>query len=77
MKMAQQDGIKEGLVGVLSGVEPCPSFGIKKDKKEKPLKRVGQWRKCLHLYFYGLDPNYGRMHLRLQTWAPFTIQVCA
>jgi hypothetical protein len=76
MKIAERDGIKEGLIGVLSCVEPCQSFAIQKDKKAKQLKLVGRWRKCLHLYFYWLDREYGLMHLRLQTWAPFTIQVC-
>lgn len=76
MKIAERDGIKEGLIGVLTCVEPCQSFDIQKDKKQKQLKLVGRWRKCLHLYFYWLDREYGLMHLRLQTWAPFTIQVC-
>ena len=76
MKIAERDGIQEGLVGVLTCVEPCQSFDIRKDKKQKQLKLVGRWRKCLHLYFYWLDPEYGLMHLRLQTWAPYTIQVC-
>lgn len=75
MEIAQRNGIEEGLICVLTCVEPCQSFGIQKDKKEKQLKLVGRWRKCLHLYFYWLDPEYGLMYLRLQSWAPFTIQV--
>ncbi len=75
-KIAARDGIQQGLVCVLSCVEPCQSFGIQKDKKAKQLKLERRWRKCLHLYFYWLDRDYGLMHLRLQTWAPFTIQVC-
>jgi hypothetical protein len=76
MKIAERDGIQEGLVCVLSCVEPCQSFDIQKNKKKKQLQLQGRWRKCLHLYFYWLDRDYGLMHLRLQTWAPFTIQVC-
>ena len=52
------------------------SFDIQKDKRQKQLNLVGRRRKCLHFYFYWLDRNYGLMHLRLQTWAPFTIQIC-
>jgi hypothetical protein len=33
-------------------------------------------RKCLCLYFYFIDRELGFMHLRLQSWFPFTIQVC-
>ena len=76
LEIAERDGIQQGLICVLSCVEPCQSFGIEKDKTKKQLKLIARWRKCLHLYFYWLDVEYGLMHLRLQTWAPFTIQVC-
>src|SRR4026209_594401 len=45
MKIAERDGIKEGLIAVLTCVEPCQSFAIQKDKKQKQLKLVGRWRK--------------------------------
>jgi hypothetical protein len=32
-------------------------------------------RKCLHYYLYLIDPEFGWMHVRLQTWAPYEIQV--
>jgi hypothetical protein len=32
-------------------------------------------RKCLHFYFYFLDPEFGFMHVRVQSWLPFTIQI--
>jgi hypothetical protein len=35
-----------------------------------------EWGKCLHLYFYVLDPRIGLVHLRLQTWYPFLIHIC-
>lgn len=75
-KIAKRDGIQQGLICVLTCVEPCQSFQIKKDKKTKQLRLVSCQRKCLHLYFYYLDPEFGLMHVRLQSWAPFTIQVC-
>jgi hypothetical protein len=33
------------------------------------------WRKCLHLYFYFLDRQLGLIHVKLQTWFPFPLQV--
>ena len=39
MKIAARDGIQEGLIVVLTCVEPCQSFDIQKDRKEKQLKR--------------------------------------
>ena len=79
-KVAQEirdrDGIREGLICVLSCVEPCQTFGIRRDRASKQLRLVPAQRKCLHLYFYYQDREFGMMHVRLQTWLPFGIQVC-
>jgi hypothetical protein len=32
-------------------------------------------RKCLHSSLYVIDSEFGWMHVRLQTWAPYAIQV--
>lgn len=74
--IAERDGITEGLVCVLSCVEPCRSFTVRRNRERKQLQLVSGERKCLHLYFYFLDADFGLMHVRLQTWLPFTIQVC-
>lgn len=76
LAIARRDGIEKGLICILSCVEPCQAFGIRKDAAQKRLRLVKHERKCLHLYFYYLDPDYGLMHIRLQTWAPFMVQIC-
>jgi hypothetical protein len=38
--------------------------------------RMGDGSRCMHLYFYHLHPIFGLMHLRLQTWFPFQIEIC-
>ena len=38
--------------------------------------KTRQQRRCLHVYFYYMDREFGWMHVRLQTWFPFAIQVC-
>lgn len=73
--IAKRDGIAEGLVCVLRCVEPCMSFSIRRDEKGQ-FRFLAQERKCLHLYFYYLDREFGLMHVRLATWLPFGIQVC-
>jgi hypothetical protein len=40
------------------------------------LQLLGRTRKCLHLYQYQIDPLFGFLHTRLQTWFPFYIQIC-
>lgn len=76
LQIMARDGIQQGLICVLAAVEPCQSFDLRKDRATKKLKLVAKQRKCLHLYFYYLDREFGLMHVRLQTWLPFTIQVC-
>ena len=76
LQIANRDGVKQGLICVFSCVEPCQSFDLRKDRNAKELKLITKERKCLHLYFYYLDREFGLMHVRLQTWLPFSIQVC-
>jgi len=72
----QRDNISEGLICVLSCVEPCQSYAIRKDRESKKLQLISATRKCLHFYFYFIDRDFGFMHVRLQSWFPFPIQVC-
>lgn len=74
--LAAEHPQREGLLAVLSCVEPCRSFDIRKDAVLKKLRlRLGE-RQCLHHYFYFRHRELGLLHLRLQTWFPFTIHVC-
>jgi hypothetical protein len=75
-QIAESDGINEGLVCVLTCVEPCWSYSIRKDRPSKKLVLERALRKCLHLYHYWMDKDFGLMHGRVMTWLPFTIQVC-
>lgn len=75
-QLVEQDHVEEGLICILSCVEPCQSYGLRRDREHKELRVVPQERKCLHYYFYFLDKEFGFMHVRLQSWLPLTIQVC-
>jgi len=72
----EKDGLREGLVCVLTCVEPCHSYFLRKDHERKLLQLVSGQRKCLHIYYYFVDRDFGLMHVRVQTWLPFPIQVC-
>lgn len=76
LQILERDHVKQGLICVFACVEPCQSFDLRKDRDAKQLKLISKERKCLHLYFYYLDRDFGLMHVRLQTWLPFSIQVC-
>jgi len=75
-KIAERDGIKEGLVAVLRCVEPCRTFKMRGNYQTKMLEPHLEWGKCLHLYFYVQHRRFGLLHLRLQTWFPFLIHIC-
>jgi hypothetical protein len=75
-EIARKDGISAGLICVLTCVEPCQTVIIQRDRKTKHQNIRYGLRKCLHYYFCFMHPEYGQMHVRLQTWFPFTVQVC-
>ena len=75
-QIAVQDGVTDGLICVLSAVEPCQTFEIYRNRDIQRLELVSRRRQCLHLYHYLFHPVFGFMNARLQTWFPFRIQVC-
>jgi hypothetical protein len=75
-EIARVDGIEQGLVCILTAVEPCLSYEIVRDPEAKRLQLLPRHRKCLHLYHYQIHPVLGFMHARIQTWFPFAIQIC-
>src|SRR5215831_2029890 len=74
--IAERDGIRQGLVCVLSSVEPCWSYEIYRNRTTQELELRGGQRKCLHYYHYSVDPELGWLHARVETWFPFTMHVC-
>jgi len=75
-QIATRDGITNGLVCVLTCVEPCWSFDIHRNRETRQLDLVACWRQCLFLYHYWIDSELGWFHARIQTWLPFPVQIC-
>jgi hypothetical protein len=75
-EIARTDGITKGLICILTAVEPCMSFEVVRDPEAKRLRLAPRQRKCLFLYHYHMHPVFGFMHARIQTWFPFSIQIC-
>jgi hypothetical protein len=74
-EIAQQGGITQGLVCVLTCVEPCKTFTVGPNQQSKKLELRSFLGKCLHQYFYLIDPQLGWLNIRLQTWFPFTVHI--
>ncbi len=71
----RKDPVETGLICSFGCVEPCRTFQIAKvpgyDRIELR-KKIG---KCLHLYKYWMDREFGFVSARIQTWYPFDIQI--
>jgi hypothetical protein len=75
-EIAKRDGIETGLIAVLSCVEPCRSPNLRRKAEGSGFEFRLEVRKCLHFYFYFEHPRFGFMHVRLQSWLPFQVDVC-
>jgi hypothetical protein len=71
-----QDGVRAGLVCVLSCLEPCWKFEIHRNRMTKKLELKLRPGKCLFLYHYQVHPVFGFLNARIQTWFAFSIQIC-
>jgi hypothetical protein len=65
--------VQEGLIAVLQTLEPCRSFKVVPAPRRPRLKAAT--RKCRFFYFYFFDREFGLMHVRIQSWMPFPIQI--
>jgi hypothetical protein len=75
-QIVRRDGVRSGLIAVLNCVEPCLSFAARGNRQTQRLDLRLERIKCLHHYCYFLDPQVGLLHARLQSWLPFTVQIC-
>jgi len=75
-EIAKQAGRTTGLLAVLSAVEPCRTFFVRKDQDTGRLVLQNRPGKCLYYYHYWHHEKLGPCHVRLQTWFPFNVFVC-
>ena len=71
--VAERDDITDGLVCVYGTMETCQTFRVRFAEQGPnlgPDRRV-----CLVIYYYYMDRDFGLMHVKLQTWFPFTMQI--
>lgn len=69
-----QRGRHPGLVHIFSAMERCQSYRPWHNKETGHTYVVGDQGKCLHYYFYFIDPDLGLCYLRVPTWSPFRLQ---
>ncbi len=75
-RLLRENPVDAGLVCVLKCVEPCMSYEIYRNRAKKILELKPRMRKCKFIYHYWIDPRFGFMSARIQTWFPFSTQIC-
>jgi hypothetical protein len=73
-KVLERRGDHPGLVHVISAMEACQSYRPWHDKASGKTFLKPDSGKCLHYYFYFMDPVVGLCYLRVPTWCPFRLQ---
>jgi hypothetical protein len=73
-KVLERRGDHPGLVHVISAMEACQSYKPWHDKPSGQTFLKPDTGKCLHYYFYFIDPVVGLCYLRVPTWCPFRLQ---
>lgn len=74
--LLRESPIDEGLICAFKVIEPCTSYEYHRSQNPKERGLVLRRRKCLHIYKYYLHPVFGFLNIRIQTWFPFSTQVC-
>jgi hypothetical protein len=72
-KLLRERPHDDGLVAVFCCLETCRTVKLCHDRQRPRLRFARRPQRVLYYYF--LDPDCGLIHVRIQTWFPFTIQV--
>lgn len=64
-----------GLVHIFSAMESCTTYQPWHDKASGRTGVRFKSGRCLHYYFYFIDPELGLCYVRVPTWAPYRLQV--
>jgi len=73
-KIITARGTQPGLVYIFSAMEQCQAYVPWHDKATHKTYLKMTSGKCLHFYFYFIDPELGLCYLRVPTWSPFRLQ---
>lgn len=73
-EILKKRGNHPGLVHIFSAMETCNSYKPRHDRKTGKTFLIHDGGKCLHYYFYFIDPLLGLCYLRVPTWCPLQLQ---
>ena len=67
--------VAEGLICLFTCLEPCMTYRVRGNRETQRLELRREQGKCLHVYKYWIDSQFGFTGARLQTWLPCNLQV--
>jgi hypothetical protein len=73
-KILAERGNHPGLVHIFSAMETCTSYKPWHNKTTGQTFLRYDTGRCIHYYFYFIDPMLGLCYLRIPTWCPFRAQ---
>jgi hypothetical protein len=74
LDIARRRGLGSGRIAILSCVEGCRTFRVRKDDQGH-IGLVAEPARCQHFYHYFLHDQVGLCYVRLQSWFPFTVRI--
>ena len=75
-KIVREERIQTGLIAVFSTVEGCTSYTVRGNRETRKPDLVLRSSRCTHLYHYFLHEQFGLCDVQVQTWFPFTVDIC-
>jgi hypothetical protein len=74
LAIARQRRLSSGRIAILSCVESCRTFRIRKNQRGH-IDLYAEPARCQHFYHYFLHDQFGLCYVRLQSWFPFTMRI--
>jgi hypothetical protein len=74
LALAQRRGLTTGRIAILSCVEGCRTYRVRKNDRGH-IDLVAEPARCQHFYHYFLHEQFGLCYVRLQSWFPFTMRI--
>jgi hypothetical protein len=74
-EIADQRRLRSGRIAILSCVESCRTFRVRKNQTTGLIEMRKEEARCQHFYHHFLHEQLGLCYVRLQSWFPFSVRI--
>jgi hypothetical protein len=75
LQIAEERGLSSGRIAILSCVESCRTFRIRRQPGSHHMALRKEEGRCQHFYHYFLHERVGLCYVRVQSWFPFSVRI--